>query len=156
MSLNFKKIGIAFLLLISTSAVSQQAFAYGYWHPGYHSGRWVYDRHEGRLGWWWVGAAAGAAAATTWAFYPRPYPVYPPQTVVIQQVPAPQPQVVVEQAPPQLQPQQQVVQASPVLYYCKSTETYYPDTMTCPGGWSTMMAGSPPAAMTPPTAPVTK
>jgi len=141
MSFNFKKIGLVFLLLISSTALTQQASAYEYWHPGYHGGRWTYDRHEGRLGWWWV---AGAAAATTWAFYPRPYPVYPPQTVVIQQVPVPQPQVVVEQAPPA--PAQTVVQAPPVLYFCKSTETYYPDTMTCPGGWTTMMAGAPPAA----------
>jgi hypothetical protein len=148
MSFNFKKIGLVFLLLISSTAVTQQASAYEYWHPGYHGGRWIYDRHEGRLGWWWV---AGAAAATTWAFYPRPYPVYPPQTVVIQQVPAPQPQVVVEQAPA---PAQTVVQAPPVLYFCKSTETYYPDTMTCPGGWTTMMAGAPPAAVAP--APVSR
>lgn len=145
MSLNFKKVGLAILLFISSGVVTQQAQAYGYWHP-YHPGHWVYDRHAGRLGWWWVNGVA-------WAFYPRPYPVYPPQTVVIQQVPVPQAEPVVVQQQP-APPQQQVVQAPPVLYYCKSTETYYPSTMTCPGGWTTMMAGAPPADLvTPPPAP---
>ena len=88
-------------------------------------GRWVHDRHTGRLGWWWVVGSA-------WHFYARPYH---PQTVIIEQQPQP-PQVTVIQAPP----------APPVLYYCKATGTYYPEIMTCPGGWTTHQAGTPPSS----------
>jgi hypothetical protein len=141
MNLNFKSFGLLILLItgMSAGAFAPQANAYEYWNHGYRGGgHWIHDRHDGRLGWWWV-------AGATWAFYPRPYPVYPPQTVVIQQVPVQAyppaaPQVVMQPAP------QVIAQAPPVLYYCKSTETYYPDTMTCPGGWSTMVAGAPPTA----------
>jgi hypothetical protein len=116
---------LAFTVL--SGSVAHSANAFEYWGRG---GRWVHDRHEGRLGWWWI-------VGPSWYYYPRPYAVTAPQTVIIQQ-PVQQPQqVVIEQAAPQ-------VANSPVLYYCKSTETYYPDTMTCPGGWSTQIAGTPP------------
>lgn len=103
---------------------------------GWRGGHWVHDRHGGRLGWWWV-------VGPSWHFFARPYPSTPPQTVIIQQVPAtPPPQVtVVQPSPPAATPAPQ----TPVLYYCKAKGTFYPDTMTCPGGWSISTAGAPPA-----------
>lgn len=115
---------LAFTVLGGTIAHSANAFEY--WG---HGGRWVHDRHDGRLGWWWI-------VGPSWYYYPRPYAITTPQTVIIQQPAQPQ-QVVVQAAP-------QVAAPSPVLYYCQSTGTYYPDTMTCPGGWSTQVAGTPP------------
>lgn len=118
---------LSFTILGGTIAHSANAFEY--WGRG---GRWVHDRHDGRLGWWWI-------VGPSWYYYPRPYAVTAPQTVIIQQPIQAQPQqVVIEQGAPQ------AAAPSPVLYYCKSTETYYPDTMTCPGGWSTQIAGTPP------------
>jgi hypothetical protein len=49
------------------------------------------------------------------------------------------PITVIQQAPP--------IAVSPVLYYCKATGTHYPETMSCPGGWSTMTAETPPQPM---------
>ena len=109
----------------------------------WHEGRWVHDRHGGRLGWWWVVDGA-------WHFYAHPVsnseqfivvreaPAYPaPVQTVIVQAPPPPVQAVVAQPAPAPAPE-------PVLYYCKATGTYYPETMTCPGGWSNVSAGKPP------------
>jgi hypothetical protein len=82
-----------------------------------------------------------------WYFYSRPYVA--PRTVVIQQAP---PVTVIQTAPPESAPPVVVAQAptapvpaqTPVIYYCKATGTNYPETMTCPGGWSTMTATTPP------------
>ena len=88
----------------------------------WNHGRWVHDRHGGRLGWWWV-------AGPTWVYYDRPHSfAQPPQTIIIQQAPVAPPAPVV----------------SPVMYYCKATGTHYPETVTCPGGWTTMTAETPP------------
>lgn len=136
----------AFLSLIPAPARAD-GWAHGRGRPvyvghGWHEGHWVHDRHHGRLGWWWVVGPA-------WHFYARPYPAYPPRTVIIEQ--APPPQVTLIQAPP-AQPAPAPVPApapaaelKPVLYYCKATGTYYPDTLTCPAGWSIAAAGVPPA-----------
>ncbi len=109
-------------------ASTEPAFAGVSVNLGFHSGGyWHHGWHDGHAGWWWVRGAS-------WRAYPRPYPVYVPQTVVVQQ-PLPPPVTVVQAAPP----------APPAtLYYCKSTGTYYPDTMTCPGGWTPVTAGAPP------------
>lgn len=107
--------------------------------PGWHEGRWTHDRHGGRLGWWWV-------VGPSWHYYDRPY--YEPRTVVIEQS-APAPQVVMV---PTAQPPAPVMMMAPpvpvqnpVMYYCRNTGTYYPETMTCPGGWSAVTAQTPPA-----------
>jgi hypothetical protein len=105
----------------------------------WHGGRWVHDRHNGRLGWWWVVGAS-------WYFYTQPhsFTVIQPvaQPVVVQQAPPvvvqQAPPVVVEQAPPAAPP------VTPVIYYCRATGTNYPETMSCPGGWQTMTAQTPP------------
>jgi hypothetical protein len=130
MTIKARYLGISVLVLsILGGVTANSANAFEYWG---HGGRWVHDRHNGRLGWWWI-------VGPSWYFYPRPYAVTTPQTVIIQQPVQQQPQqVVIEQGAPQ------AAVPSPVLYYCRSTETYYPDTMTCPGGWSTQTAGEPP------------
>lgn len=124
----------------------------------WNRGHWVHDRHGGRLGWWWV-------VGSSWAYYERPHSFVVqavPQTVVIQSAPV-APQVIVQAPPPApVQPQMVAVQPqamppamppappaapvamTPVLYYCKATGTHYPETMSCPGGWSTMTAETPP------------
>lgn len=77
-----------------------------------------------------------------WNFYPRPYYASAPRTVVIQQAP---PVTVIQSAPPvtEVQPPAPAPE-TPVIYYCRATGTNYPETMTCPGGWSTMTANTPP------------
>jgi hypothetical protein len=110
----------------------------------WHQGRWVHDRHEGRLGWWWV-------VGPNWAYYQRPY-FQQPQTVIVQSAPPPQvimvqpqqQQAPVMMAPPQQPVMMQAPPQTPVLYYCKATGTHYPETMSCPGGWTTMTATTPP------------
>ena len=104
----------------------------------WRTGHWIHDRHGGRLGWWWV-------VGPSWHFYERPYipsqtvvVESPPQVVMVQPQPAPPPPVMV------VQPQQSAPVQSPVLYYCKATGTHYPETMSCPGGWMTMTASTPP------------
>jgi len=119
-----------------------------YWRheSRWQQGHWTHDRHGGRLGWWWV-------VGPTWNFYPRPflYPGYAPRTIIVEQAPPqPAPQTVIVQSPPVQAPQAmtppatQVIAQTPTLYYCRDTGTYYPDTMTCPGGWSQAQAGVPP------------
>jgi hypothetical protein len=123
------------LAIASTLAVSAPALArghaYGHYPVRHESGRWVHDHHGGRLGWWWV-------VGSSWRFFSRPYVVHEPRTVIVEQPP-----VTIVQAPPV--PASAPVPA-PVLYYCKSTGTYYPDTMTCPGGWSVVTASAPPSS----------
>jgi hypothetical protein len=136
MSIKPSVVVAAFLTLFATEALAPvNALAYERDHGRFRevrgheerwrAGHWIHDRHEGRLGWWWV-------AGPAWYFYARPYAERPPQTIIIQQQPpaAPQPPVVAQ---------------APTMYYCKATGTYYPDTMTCPGGWSPVVAGAPPA-----------
>ena len=142
--MNLKKKPILFILLASlafSAFLTQPSFA-DRWVRGravdWNRGRWIHDRHGGRLGWWWV-------VGPSWYYYPRPHSFIVPQPVVVQQ----QPPVVIQQAPPPVVVQQapQPVMApppSPVLYYCKATGTHYPETMSCPGGWSTMTAETPP------------
>jgi hypothetical protein len=113
-------------------------------HEEWGRGRWVHDRHGGRLGWWWV-------VGPSWVWYERPHtfvtiapPVVVEQTppVVIQQTPP----VVVQQTPayPPPPPPAPAPVVTPVMYYCKATGTHYPETMSCPGGWMTMTAETPP------------
>jgi len=133
------KIKAAFVIALLGLAVAPVLQAQAY---GWGGGHWIHDRHEGRLGWWWVVGPA-------WTFYPRPYPVYvtpAPQTVIVEQ-PAAQPQVVMAAppAPQAMTAPPAPAQVIPVMYYCRATETYYPETMTCPGGWSTSVAGTPPS-----------
>jgi hypothetical protein len=136
---------IASLLFVLTgvSAFSPSAHAYEWGR-----GRWIHDRHSGRLGWWWV-------VGPSWYYYTQPHSfvvVQQPQPVIVQQAPAQPQTVVVEQqpAPPapastvMVAPPQNVAVQQPVLFYCKATGTNYPETMTCPGGWSTMTAQTPP------------
>jgi hypothetical protein len=105
------------------------------WHQAHwHEGRWIHDRHNGQLGWWWV-------IGDDWHFYV--HPVAQPQMVIIQQ-PAP---VMVQQAPAPVMvaPVAAPAPVTPTMYYCKATERYYPETMTCPNGWTPITAGAPPA-----------
>jgi hypothetical protein len=144
-----KSVIVAFLISISAGflpSVSAGAFEFGRGREherrpeiGWHQGRWVHDRHNGRLGWWWV-------VGPQWNYFLRPTPVYEPRTVIIQEPP----QVIVQQpAAQQPQPSPPVVsQSAPVLYYCKATGTFYPDTMTCPGGWMQSVGGAPPMPST--------
>lgn len=144
---------LAVAVLFGMFLGATQSFAWdrGYSRAHWGQGRWVHDRHNGALGWWWV-------VGGMWYFYPHPVAV--PQTTVIVQQPAPQPiivsppgqQIVVQApapvAPPPLPPvavTQAPAQVTPVMYYCKATGTYYPETMTCPNGWSTVTSGAPPA-----------
>ena len=123
------------------------------WHQAHWGeGHWIHDRHAGRLGWWWV-------IGNDWHFFV--HPVAQPQMVIIQQ-PAP---VMVQPAPVMMQPAPVVVaqpapvmaapapmmaapapqMITPTMYYCKATGTYYPETMTCPNGWTPVTAGAPPS-----------
>ena len=88
---------------------------YGGVRPG---GHWVYNWHGGVLGWWLV-------AGTVWSLSSQP-------RVIVQQVPQ---TVVIEPVSPAV---------TPVVYYCKATGTNYPETMTCPGGWSVITGSAPP------------
>jgi hypothetical protein len=100
----------------------------------WNQGRWVHDRYHGRLGWWWV-------VGPRWHYYPRPqtYVVESaPETVIVQQTP---PVVVQQPTPPAAAAAAPII---PVIYYCKATGTNYPETMSCPGGWSKMTADTPP------------
>src|SRR4051812_27103015 len=138
----FSSLLLLSVLASAASVLAPSAQAFEGHHIGriheehWRGGRWVHDRHGGRLGWWWV-------AGPSWFFYPRPIFEVAPRTVVIEQ-PAPvtvlPPPVVMPATPPA----PQVTVADPVLYYCKSTGTYYPETMPCPGGWSPHTAGTPP------------
>ena len=101
----------------------------------WNRGRWVHDRHSGRLGWWWV-------VGPTWNYYERPHSFAQPQTIIVQQAPVIPPPVIVPPPPAVLAPA--ALSASPVLYYCRATGTHYPETLTCPGGWTTMTATTPP------------
>lgn len=79
-------------------------------------GRWVHDRHNGRLGWWWL-------VAGIWYFYP--YPVYP--------YPDPyQPPVITPPAMPQY------------WYYCADPPGYYPYVAECRIDWQQVPASPPP------------
>lgn len=144
-------IGIMFVGFLA-SATSRADLYDRRWHQAHWGeGHWIHDRHEGRLGWWWV-------IGSDWHFYA--HPVAQPQMVIIQQ-PAPvfvQPQpparVVVVPAAPAPVPAPVVVAAppppapavTPTMYYCKATETYYPETMSCPNNaWTPITAGQPPA-----------
>ncbi len=138
---------LAACLLIASLAGATSALAYEGRHRhgdgDWGRGHWVHDRHDGRLGWYWV-------VGPSWYYYERPHSFIvqpaPPQTVYVQ--PAPPQTVVVQQAPPAaVQAPPPVIAPpppSPVLYYCKATGTHYPETMSCPGGWSTMTAETPP------------
>jgi hypothetical protein len=142
-----KKILLVTLLMSLFSAAAVNADPYDRrWHQAHWGeGHWIHDRHGGRLGWWWV-------IGNDWHFYS--HQVSQPQMVIIQQ-PAP---VVIQQQPPtqyviqQAPPAQPPVMAapapapiSPTMYFCKATGTYYPETMTCPNGWTPISAGAPPA-----------
>jgi hypothetical protein len=133
MSLTKSAVLIASLLSVAGGMlVPVPAHAFERWRDGHYPGgragawpgRWNYGRHVGRMGWWWV-------AGPSWYYYDRPYYAPAPQTVIIEQA---QPPVTVVQAP-----------AAPTMYYCRATGTYYPDTMSCPGGWTPVVPGAPPA-----------
>src|SRR5579859_8046293 len=76
------------------ASVPAQARPREWRHEDWGRGRWIHDRHGGRLGWWWV-------VGGMWYWYERPHtfvvqsapPVVVQQTppVVIQQVPPPAP-----------------------------------------------------------------
>jgi hypothetical protein len=138
---------IAFVLLFSVFGALQSTTASAQWRRGgyggygWGEGRWQHSWHNGRLGWWWV-------LGPSWYYYPRPY--VQPQTVIIQPAAPVQPPLYappVETAPAMTAPP--VAQAAPppvqTMYYCKSTERYYPETMTCPLGWTPVTPGAPPA-----------
>ncbi len=144
-----KKILLSMVLAGFLAAATTHADPYNrQWHQAHWGeGHWVHDRHGGRLGWWWV-------IGNDWHYYM--HPVAQPQMVIIQQpAPAPMfvqqapaPQVVVQQAPPAPAPVMTApapVAVTPTMYYCKATGTYYPETMTCPNGWTPVTAGAPPA-----------
>jgi hypothetical protein len=134
-----KKILLSTLLTVFFASAIAQADRYDRrWHQAHWGeGHWIHDRHAGRLGWWWV-------IGDDWHFYA--HPVAQPQMVIIQQ-PAPvmiQPApVMVGQPAPVMAAPAQVI--TPTMYYCKATETYYPQTMTCPNGWTPVTAGAPPS-----------
>lgn len=141
--MNFKQYrSIAALLVLTSLGLALPSVSYAAGHRfrenEWRGGRWVHDRHSGRLGWWWV-------VGPSWYFYDRPYiHTHAPRTVIIEQAP---PVTVVQAAPPAAEAPVTIAQAAPqtpVIYYCKATGTNYPETMTCPGGWSTMTATTPP------------
>lgn len=144
-----KKVLLATLLLALTASVSTaHAYDLAWRRAHWGEGHWVHDRHGGQLGWWWV-------VGGVWHFFP--HPVAQPQMMIIQQ---PAPVVIAQPAPVMVAPaapapvvvaQQPVTPApapaavTPTMYYCKATGTYYPETMTCPNGWTPITAGAPPA-----------
>ena len=136
MSNNLKRIvrGISFGVLFGVLGINS-AFAREHEGMDWHRGHWIHDRHGGRLGWWWV-------LGPSWSYYERPYFQPIPQTVIVQQVPPPVTVVQQQPAPQAMLPAPPV--QSPVLFYCRATGTHYPETMSCPGGWMTMTAGTPP------------
>lgn len=98
----------------------------------WRSGRWVHDRHAGRLGWWWV-------AGGLWYFYPVPVYPYPNPWV-----PPP---------PPWANPP--VTVAFPVppteyWYWCEASKAHYPYVATCAGGWKQVPAKPAEAKPVPP------
>lgn len=121
--------------VLALSARAARADEHRHWggrRVEWHGGHWIHDRHGGRLGWWWV-------VGPTWYFYERPHSFVvqqAPPPVIVQQVPVAPPAVVMQQPQP--------APVSPVLYYCRATGTHYPETMSCPGGWSIMTAEAPP------------
>lgn len=132
-----KKIFLGILLMGFFAGTLAHADRYDRrWHQlHWHEGHWIHDRHNGQLGWWWV-------MGDDWHFFL--HPVSQPQMVIIQQ---PAPVVVQQQPPAQVMVQQAPAPAAvtPTMYYCKATGTYYPETMSCPNGWTPVTAGAPPA-----------
>ena len=139
-------LGVLFVSFMASTTVRADRYDRRWHQAHWGEGHWIHDRHSGRLGWWWV-------IGDDWHFYT--HPVAQPQMVIIQQ-PAPvpmmaQPQVIqVQQAPPpapmMAAPALPPVQVTPTMYYCKATETYYPQTMSCPNNaWTPITAGQPPA-----------
>lgn len=122
------------LLVLGIPTVSHADGRHHFRENEWRGGRWVHDRHDGRLGWWWVVGPA-------WTFYSRPYYAPAPRTVVIQQAP---PVTVIQPAPTVTEVQPPAPPQNPVIYYCRATGTNYPETMSCPGGWTTMTANTPP------------
>jgi hypothetical protein len=131
--------GTLFALVYGIAGMSP-AYSDPYRHgrpAGWNRGHWQHDRHGGRLGWWWV-------VGPSWYYYQAPHSFVviqqPAQPIMIQQAPP----VAAPVAPPVAMMPQPAPPVSPVLYYCKATGTHYPETMTCPGGWSMMTAETPP------------
>ena len=132
----------SFLTLIPTAAHADAHFGihFGSSPGGFyrHGGYWSHSHYNGRYGWWYVSNNYWHPYARPYYYdYPRTEVVYetaPPTQVVMQSAPQP---VIVQSAPPPAPPAPS--------YYCKATGTYYPETTTCPGGWMTSIAGSPPA-----------
>lgn len=94
----------------------------------WRGGRWVHDRHDGRLGWWWI-------VAGMWYFYPAPVYPYPnpyePPVVLVEQAPPAPPPVAAPPAPPQY------------WYYCQNPAGYYPYVAKCRGPWQAVPATPP-------------
>ena len=82
----------------------------------WRGGRWLRDRHEGRLGWWWV-------VADVWYFYPKPVYPYPDPYIP--------PTVVVHTMPPS---------SAKFWYYCEFSKEYYPYVAICPEKWKVVPA----------------
>ena len=107
---------IATTALITASALAAAPAA----AHGYHG-----HRHHHGGGWWGpalgVGLVLGSAAIVANAYSPPPRPVVlmPPPTVVTPQV-------------------------ANVWYFCADTNSYYPQTQTCPSGWRVVPASPPP------------
>src|SRR3954462_7333444 len=99
MSTRFTHLKLRVLLLAAGFAAVMGAMSASTAQAGVHvrfsighewgHGRWIHDRHSGRLGWWWV-------VGPRWTWYERPHTffVQPAPPVVIQQAPP-----VVYQAP---------------------------------------------------------
>ena len=130
-----KKSNVLLVLLLISSLVqtlftAPSAYADGWKrrpHIEWTRGRWIHDRHDGRLGWWWV-------IGSSWYFFERPHTFdQPPQTVIVQQ---PQPVVIQSPSP--------APSVTPVLYYCKENGKHYPEITTCHSGWSLVSATTPP------------
>ena len=80
----------------------------------WRSGKWLRDRHEGRLGWWWV-------VGDLWYFYPQPVYPYPDPYIP--------PNVLVR-----------TDKAERFWYYCEFSKAYYPYVQICPEKWKVVPA----------------
>ncbi len=90
----------------------------------WRGGRWIHDRHEGRLGWWWL-------AGGMWYFYPAPVYPYPDPWAPAPQVLLPAPVETAQPVPP-----------TAYWYYCEPSKAYYPYAASCTQAWTPVPAKS--------------
>ncbi len=110
----------------------------------WRGGRWNNACYRGRCGWWWF-------AGGQWYFYDRPIYPYPLEVSVVTYVePIEEAPVVAVPTAPVVQPEPEPTpafaaqQQQQVWYFCAAANAYYPYVSSCPSGWQTVPATSPP------------